>query len=195
LTDPRLERWLDALVQTPGLTSIKDRRQARRVLLEGSLAAVSHVRRFHGRVVDVGSGGGVPGVPLAVALPEREIVLLESAERKCRFLEDATRDIPNAEVWRGRAEEHALGGYGVAVARALAPPPVAAEWCLPLVASGGAVVLYVGRNVDLAALARVSERVGGGTPETHPGLIVIPKVTQTPPGFPRRPGMARKRPL
>ena len=165
------------------------------MLLEGSLAALPEVERFTGSIADVGSGGGVPGIPLAIALPDREVTLLEASRQKCSFLETIAAEIPNVRVVRGRAEEQGVGEYGVAIARALAAPPVAVEWCLPLVASGGAVVLFVGPTADLAAVARVAVRIGGGSPERHGGLIVVPKVAPTPPGFPRRPGMARKRPL
>ena len=194
MTDPRLERWLDALLETPGLTAVKDRLEARRLHVEGSLAALPHIRRFGGSIVDVGSGGGAPGLPLAAALPDRELTLLEANGRKAAFLERVAEDFPNVRVVRGRAEEH-LESYGVAVARALAPPAVAVEWCLPLASSGGAVVLYVGPSVDLDSISLVATRVGGGAPELHNGVLVVPKITATPDGFPRRPGMARKRPL
>lgn len=98
-------------------------------------------------------------------------------------------------VVRGRAEEQPVDEYGVALAKALAPPAVAAEWCLPLVAPGGAAILLVGPSADVAAVAKVSAQLGGGEPESHPGVLVLPKLEPTPPGFPRRPGMARKRPL
>jgi 16S rRNA (guanine527-N7)-methyltransferase len=193
--DERLKQWLDALLETSGLTSIADRGEAYRVHVEGSLAALPHVARFDGPIVDVGSGGGSPGIPLAVALPDREFILLEASARKAAFLERIALGFPNVQVIRGRAEEQEVDAYGAAVARALAPPPVAAEWCLPLVQKGGGVVLYVGPTADLEAVARVASKVGGGTPERDGGVIVIPKVAPTPPGFPRRPGMARKRPL
>jgi 16S rRNA (guanine527-N7)-methyltransferase len=193
--DARLEQWLEALLATPGLTAIRDPEEARRVHVEGSLAGLEHVQRFPGPLVDVGSGGGSPGFPLAAALPDRQIVLLESSERKCRFLERVARQFPNVRVVRGRAEEQQVDVFGVAVGRALARPPVAAEWCLPLVAPSGAAILYVGASVSAAAVGRVAERVGGGQPEIHPGLIVIPKLGPTPPGFPRRVGVARKRPI
>ena len=193
--DARLERWLDALLGTPGLTAIRDRGEARRVHIEESLIALEDVRRFPGAIVDVGSGGGSPGLPLAAALPEREVVLLESSERKCRFLELAARDFPNVRVVRGRAEEQQVDAFGVAVARALAPPPVAIEWCLPLVRPGGAAILYVGPSASVAAVARVAELIGGGPPQALSGLLVVPKIGSTPVGFPRRPGVARKRPL
>jgi 16S rRNA (guanine527-N7)-methyltransferase len=98
-------------------------------------------------------------------------------------------------VVEGRAEEQPVDAYGVAVAKALAPPVVAAEWCLPLVRPGGAAILWVGPTVDVAAVGRAAERVGGGPAKERDGLLVLPKLEPTPPGFPRRPGMARKRPL
>jgi 16S rRNA (guanine527-N7)-methyltransferase len=163
------------------------------VLLDDALRAVPLVERFEGPVVDVGSGGGSPGIPLAVALPEREVTLLEAERRKCDFL--GRWAPPNARVVWGRAEEQEPDSFGVAVAKALASPPVAAEWCLALVRPGGAAILFVGKSADLARVARVSERLGGGTPEEHDGLVVLPKLAPTPSGFPRRSGVARKRPL
>ena len=195
MRDARLERWLERLLETPGLTAIRDSEEARRVHLEESLAAVPYVERFAGPVVDVGAGGGAPGLPLAAVLPEREVVLLETNWRKCDFLESVARDFPNVRVVRGRAEEQEPDRFGVAVAKALAPPPVALEWCLPLVAPGGAALLIVGPSADTAAAARVSAQLGGGEPESHPGILVVPKLELTPAGFPRRPGVARKRPL
>jgi 16S rRNA (guanine527-N7)-methyltransferase len=153
------------------------------------------VREHAGPIVDVGSGGGSPGIPLAAALPEREVTLLEPQDRKATALERFAEWFPNVRVVRGRAEEHATDRYSVAVARALAQPPVAAEWCLPLVREGGAVVLLVGPSADLEAVARVAEQVGGGVPVLYAGALVIPKLAPTPEGFPRRPGVARKRPL
>jgi 16S rRNA (guanine527-N7)-methyltransferase len=193
--DPRLEAWLRALVSTPGLTALRDLRDARRVHVDDSTAALAVVRRYAGPIVDVGSGGGAPGVVLAAALPDRDVTLLEANGKKAAFLERVARDFPNVRVVHGRAEEHELEAYGVAVAKALAPPPVAVEWCLPLVRTGGAAVLFVGPSVETARLAHVAERLGGGEPVLEGGLVVVPKVAPTPPGFPRRAGMARKRPL
>ncbi|HEY7691500.1 MAG TPA: 16S rRNA (guanine(527)-N(7))-methyltransferase RsmG [Gaiellaceae bacterium] len=190
-----IERWLERLLGTPGLTAVTDPAEARRVHLEQSLAAVPLVERYEGPLVDVGSGGGAPGIPIAAALPEREVVLLEATRRKCDFLESIARDFPNVRVVCGRAEEQPVDTFGVAVAKALAPPPVALEWCLPLVAVGGAAILFVGPSADADAVAAASPQLGGGEPELHPGLLVVPKVAPTPAGFPRRPGIARKRPL
>jgi len=163
------------------------------VLLDDALRALDLVREIEGPLVDVGSGGGSPGIPLAVALPDRDVTLLEAERRKCDFLERWAP--PNARVVWGRAEEQEPDTYGVALAKALGQPPVAAEWCLPLVRPGGAVVLWLGPTADLDAVGKVSELLGGGPPEEQEGLVVLRKVSPTPPGFPRRVGVAKKRPL
>jgi 16S rRNA (guanine527-N7)-methyltransferase len=193
LSSPRLRRWLDAVVATPGLTALKEVDEARRVLLDDSLRGLELVAREEGPVVDVGSGGGVPGIPLADALPDREFVLLEAQERKCAFLREHAP--PNARVVRGRAEEQDVDWAGCVVAKALAQPPVAAEWCLPLARPSGAVVLWVGQGADAEHVAKVAERIAGAVEEAPAGFLVLRKLAATPPGFPRRPGMAKKRPL
>jgi 16S rRNA (guanine527-N7)-methyltransferase len=190
---PLLDDWLKAVVATPGLTGINDLAEARRMLLEDSLRGVDVVSGFAGPIVDVGSGGGVPGIPLAVSLPDREVTLLEAIGRKCDFLREWAP--ANVRVVQGRAEEQETDTYGVAVAKALAKPPVAAEWCLPLVRTGGAVVLWVGPSADAERVARVAEQVGGEVAEARDGLMVLRKVRATPAGFPRRAGVASKRPL
>lgn len=183
------------MVATPGLTALDDSSEARRVLLDDALAGLALVRRFEGSIVDVGSGGGTPGIPLAASLPDREVTLLEASRRKAAFLERWLDELPNLRVVWGRAESQATDCYKVAVAKALAPPPVAAEWCLPLVAEGGAAILWVGPTADRAAVAAVAGRIAGELVESPPGFLVLRKTGPTPPGFPRRPGMARKRPL
>ena len=165
------------------------------MLLDDALAGVALVRGFEGPVVDVGSGGGTPGIPLAASLPAREVTLLEAERRKADFLERWTNELPNLHVVWGRAEGQLLEAYGVAVAKALAPPPVAAEWCLPLVREGGAVVLWVGPSAERDRIAAAAAQVGGELGESPAGFAVIRKVAPTPAGFPRRPGVAKKRPL
>jgi 16S rRNA (guanine527-N7)-methyltransferase len=163
------------------------------MLVDDALRVVDVVGAFDGPIVDVGSGGGSPGIPLASVLPEREVTLLEAERRKCDFLEQWAP--PNARVVWGRAEEQDVDTYGVALAKALAQPATAVEWCLPLVRPGGAVLLWLGPSADLAAVARVAEQVGGGEPEIRDGVVIVPKVRATPAGFPRRVGVAKKRPL
>ena len=163
------------------------------MLWEDALRAVPLVERFDGPVIDIGSGGGSPGIPLAVALPGHEVTLLDAERRKCDFLREWAP--PNATVVWGRAEEQPVESFGVALAKALAQPPVATEWCLPLVRVGGAVILWLGESADLEAVAAVSGQLGGGAPDEHDGLVLIPKIAPTPDGFPRRVGVAKRRPL
>lgn len=200
--DPRLEAWLRGLVSTPGLTALTDLEAARRVLLREALAARGLVDL--GPLVDVGSGGGSPGLPLAATLSEIKVVLLESNGKKCDFLRTHAAGFANVSVVCARAEEHGRGAgrdaYGTAVARALAPPATALEWCLPLVVVGGRAVLYTGEPEP--GLERVAARLGGGTPRVQAvagferqHLVVVEKLEPTPEEFPRRPGAAKKRPL
>ena len=190
-----LDRWLEAVVATPGLTAIHDLEEARRALLADALRGVELVARVDGPIVDVGSGGGTPGIPLAASLPDREVTLLEAERRKCDFLERWTAELPSLRVIWGRAEEQPLETYGVAVAKALASPPTAAEWCLPLVREGGAVLLWVGRSVERERVALVAERLAAEVEPAPEGFVLLRKTGPTPSGFPRRPGVARKRPL
>lgn len=183
------------MLATPGLTALADRDEARRVLLDDALRGVDLVRRVGGSIVDVGSGGGTPGIPLAVALPDRLVTLLEAERRKASFLEAWAAELPNLRVVWGRAEEQPVESWGVAVAKALAHPATAAEWCLPLVREGGAVVLWVGPSAEASRVAAVAERIGGALEDAPRGFLVLRKLGPTPPGFPRRPGMAKKRPL
>ena len=159
------------MLATPGLTALKDPAEARRVLLDDALAGLELVRRFEGPVVDVGSGGGTPGIPLAASLPEREVTLLEAERRKTEFLERWPVELPNLRVVWGRAESQATDCYKVAVAKALARPPVAAEWCLPLVEEGGGVVLWVGPSADEDAVALVAGKIAGELEESPPGFF------------------------
>jgi 16S rRNA (guanine527-N7)-methyltransferase len=183
------------VLATPGLTALTDRDEARRVLLEDALRGVELVAAMPGSIVDVGSGGGTPGIPLAVALPEREVTLIEAERRKASFLEGWTAELPNLRVVWGRAEEQPLEAWGVAVAKALAHPPTAAEWCLPLVREGGSVVLWIGPSAEPERVAAAAAQVAGELVPSPPGFLVLRKTGPTPEGFPRRVGVAKKRPL
>jgi 16S rRNA (guanine527-N7)-methyltransferase len=197
LADERVERWLAALLETPGLTSIRDPVEARRVHLDAALEALPLLGE--GPIVDVGSGGGSPGIPLAVARPDLPFDLLESNRRKCDFLRRFAAELENASVVCARAEEHSRGAgreaYETALARALAPPPAAAEWCLPLVREGGRAILFAGPTAERAAVAEAATQLAAELEQSAQGFLVLRKTGPTPERFPRRPGVARKRPL
>jgi 16S rRNA (guanine527-N7)-methyltransferase len=190
-----LERWLEEVLATPGLTAIRDAREARRVLVDDALRALPLIRMTPGSVVDVGSGGGSPGLPIGMALPHRSVTLLESTRWKCDFLQRFAGELPGAEVVCGRAEEQGAEVFDIALAKALAKPPVAAELCLPLIRPGGLAILWVGSKAGDSRVAFAAECLGGMVARREGGLLVLRKLTHTPPGFPRRPGMAKKRPL
>ena len=190
-----LERWLAAVISTPGLSAIRDPETARAMLVDDALRGADLIAETDGPIVDVGSGGGTPGIPIATALPSRTVTLLEAERRKCRFLETWADELPNVSVVWGRAEEQEPEQFGVALAKALAHPPTAAEWCLPLVREGGVAVLWVGPTAEHDRVSAVAERLAARVERADAGLLVLRKIAPTPPGFPRRSGVARKRPL
>lgn len=157
------------------------------------MRAVALIRGTDGPIVDVGSGGGAPGIPVAASLPDREVVLIEAEQRKCVFLK---RWAPaNTRVVWGRVEEQENDWAGVVLAKALAQPGVAAEWCLPLVRPGGIAILWVGETADPATVALVAGKLAAELEPGPEGLLVLRKLGPTPTGFPRRVGVAKKRPL
>jgi 16S rRNA (guanine527-N7)-methyltransferase len=204
--EPRLRAYCDLVVAEPvSLTAARDPAAVWDVLVEDALSAVAVVRELAlAEAVDVGSGGGSPGIPLALALG-LPVTLLEATGTKCRFLERAVTAVAApCTVVHARSEEYGRGEgrdrFPLAFARALAPPPVAAELVLPLVEPGGAAILWTGLRVDDDALAATAALVNGAIEAVHdvaPGrrLVVLRKVGETPERFPRRAGIARARPL
>jgi 16S rRNA (guanine527-N7)-methyltransferase len=193
-------------------TTVRDARLAVDVHLADSLTALQlGAVRAAGAVADLGAGAGFPGLALAVALPESEIDLVESQARKCAFIERlrTVAGIANARVVCRRAEEwdEGLGCNDVVVARALAAQPVVLEYAAPLLVMGGVLVDWRGRrdageegDALLAAEQLGLRLVDIRHTEPYEGardhhLHVFEKVAQTPSRFPRRAGVARKRPL
>ena len=205
LTTDELER-LSLLVglvcSTPvGITAIRDPAQAASRHVLDALAGLPAVDAAPpGALADVGSGGGLPGLVLATVRPHRETHLIEATARKAAFIAEAAAELGlSVHVHAERSEDAGRGPLRDActcvVARALAPPPVAAELCLPLCRPGGRLVLWsresAGEQLAFAAAELAGEPL---TPEC-PGVLVIGKLGATPERFPRRPGMAAKRPL
>jgi 16S rRNA (guanine527-N7)-methyltransferase len=193
-------------------TTVRDADRATGIHIADSLTAleVGAVGAAR-RVVDVGSGAGFPGLALAVALPGAEVSLVESQRRKCEFLERArlAAGIENASVVLARVEEWdgGVSRNDVVLARALAVQSVVLEYAAPLMRMGGTLVDWRGKRTpeEEDAADRAAALLGllrtevrrvvpyEGARDHH--LHVFVKVEETPARFPRRAGMARKRPL
>ena len=203
---------IDADSEAP--TAVTDRREAVDVHVADSLVALRlDVVRRAGRVVDIGAGAGFPGLALAVALPEARLDLVESTARKAAFIERAIEvcRLSNARAVPQRAEQWAAGegsgSYDLATARAVAPLATLIEYAAPLLVVGGALVAWKGsrdpgeEGPAMAAGKALGMEPRGVSPvqpfagrrDRH--LHVYEKVAATPPGYPRRPGRARKQPL
>ncbi len=209
----RLLSLLSSLTTDPlAPTSVRAPLTALRDHLADSLVALKLPEvRGAGSIADIGSGAGLPGLPLAIALPAATVSLVESNARKCSFIERATAacGLTNTSIVRARAETwpEGLGRFDVVTARALAPLDVAAEYAAPLLRLGGTLVAWRGRRdaEAEAAAARAAEQLGLELAEPrrvqpYPGaehrhLHLMLKTAPTPRRFPRRPGIARKRPL
>ncbi|MBI4329361.1 MAG: 16S rRNA (guanine(527)-N(7))-methyltransferase RsmG [Chloroflexi bacterium] len=199
------------------LTGLASAGEVERLLLLDSLTvalALPHPVSAGTRLLDVGSGAGIPGIPLKLAFPELSVTLLEATGKKARFMREAvaTLRLHDVTVVAGRAEEIAhqpehRESYPLVTARALAPLATLAELCLPFASVGGRVIAPKGRGVDeeIAQAQRAIALLGGSVrevvpvslPELPPGrcLVVLEKVASTPALYPRRPGVPKKRPL
>jgi 16S rRNA (guanine527-N7)-methyltransferase len=209
----RLTALLEFVATDPAApTTVTDRGGILRDHIADSLAALElPVVREAATIADLGAGAGFPGLPLAIALPAARVSLVEGNGRKCAFMASAIEacGLRNATPLHVRAEawRDGIGSCDLVTARALAPLAVVAEYAAPLLASGGALVAWRGRRdpVDEAAGARAAAELGlkAGEPihvQPYPGALhrhlhVLVKIGPTPTRFPRRPGMARKRPL
>lgn len=209
----RLRALADWVVSDPAApTTVRRPDAVLRDHLADSLVALDFPQvRAGRRIADLGSGAGFPGLPLAIALPHAQVSLVESNGRKCAFIDRAAAacDVDNASVVYARAEQWAegLGACDVVLARALAPLPVVVEYAAPLLEVGGSLLVWRGRrDVEEEAQAGRAAAMVGLQPsdpvpvQPYPGVLQrhlhpMVKVRQTPGRFPRRAGMALKRPL
>jgi 16S rRNA (guanine527-N7)-methyltransferase len=202
-----LERYLDELYEWNtrfNLTRVPPEEAWGRHV-EEALALVAAVPPPLGaRVVDVGSGAGIPGVPIAVVRPDVEVVLCDSDHKRAGFLAHVVEvlGLRRVEVAAVRAEElgrtpEAREAFDTAVSRATAPPPALCELCLPLLRVGGTMAALVSdARAAAAACAAAAEACGGGTPTAvTSGVLGVAKERRTPDRYPRRPGIPARRPI
>jgi 16S rRNA (guanine527-N7)-methyltransferase len=211
----RFERLLEALAAEPDPpTTVREPADALEQHVADSLSGLEVAElRSAESIADIGAGAGFPGLVLAIALPAARVDLVESAQRKCEVIERlaAAASAQNARAVGARAEDWAAGegreAYAAVTARALAPLPVLAEYAAPLLRAGGVLVAWKGARdeEEERAGAAAAEQLGlepGAVLAVRPfpgahsrHLYLYPKVSETPERFPRRPGVAAKRPL
>ncbi len=180
----RYEAWLAGAGVERGLLGPReaDRLWDRHLL---NSAAVATLLAPGETVVDVGSGAGLPGIPLALARTDCSFVLLEPLARRAAFLDEVVADLglaPRVRVVRARAEDHARTspGYDVAVARAVAPLDRLAGWCLPLLRTGGRLLALKGDRAaeEIAAAPHLGasiDRVGTGLVDPPTTVVIVPR--------------------
>lgn len=209
----KLQRLLDLLTTDPEApTALRDVRRAVDDHLADSLVALDvPALRTASSLVDIGSGAGVPGLPIAIARPDARVVLLESNRRKAQFISKAAQEsgIANAEIAATRAETwpEGLSAFDLATARAVSELAVVAEYAAPLLRVGGHLVAWRGNRVGEAEARAGKAAAALGLEVLEPVRVspypaarqrflhLMVKVRETPERFPRRPGMAAKRPL
>ena len=210
-----LARYLDVLLDANrrmNLTRITDRAAAEVQHVGDALTVLPHLPAGEFRVADVGSGGGVPGIPLAIARPDARVMLVESTKKKAAFLKSAAAELglANVSVSEWRAEDvgrsNSRETFDVAVARAVATLDWLAEWCLPLVKPGGKLLAMKGVRAaeEVPAAAKAIKLLNGGGAVVHPVelpgsehrvIVEVPKLGRTNDRFPRPATQAKGKPL
>jgi 16S rRNA (guanine527-N7)-methyltransferase len=205
VNDSRLSELARMIESWPGLVS-----GPAAGLVEDSLVLLDFLGDA-ARLVDVGSGGGLPGLVLKLARPDLHVTLVESDQSKAAFLVQAAArlQLSDVEVLGRPAEEVGRDAryresFDVSVARALAPMPVLAELCLPLVRVGGRLLAQKTAKEDVSKATHAIEVLGGSLDNvaaarsqarTEGTVVIVHKVAPTPVEYPRRPGVPRRRPL
>jgi 16S rRNA (guanine527-N7)-methyltransferase len=210
-----LERLLEVLATDPTApSSVTEPAAAWKVHVADSLSGLELAELARAETVaDIGSGAGFPGLVVAVAKPAAKVDLIESTRRKCEFMRRAigAAAIDNARVVCERAEawaaEEGREAYEAVTARAVGRLSTIAELASPLLREGGALIVWKGRRdpAEEAELERAADRlamrhedvrwVGPFAGSRHRHLHLLRKSGPSPTGLPRRPGMAKKRPL
>ena len=197
------------------LTAITDRQEFMNKHIIDSLAAAG-LREFDeaGTVIDVGTGGGFPGMPLAICFPDKDYVLVDSLAKRIRIIEDACRrlGVECVKALHGRAEELARqedlrDSFDICLSRAVANMSTLTELCLPFVKVGGTFAAYKGEDCrrEVSEAAKAIDVLGGELkgifPQPaargmeHHSLVVVKKTSPTDERFPRKAGKPAKSPI
>lgn len=194
------------------LTAITDPEEIRIKHFEDSLTILQTIQLTNQSIIDVGAGAGFPGIPLKISCPEIKLTLLEATKKKVEFLKHivSTLNLQDVEIIWGRAEEVAINRreiFDLALSRAVAKLNVLCEYCLPFAKIGGIFVAYKEEKIEteIEEAKTAIKTLGGKLKEIKKvklpnsdivrSLIIIEKLSPTPPQYPRRAGMAKKRPL
>ena len=207
-------RMLERKNQVMDLTAVTDIKDMARLHILDSIALLKLLPRQPGSVIDVGTGAGLPGLPLAIALPDARVCLMDARQKRVDFLCEVRDELglDNAFCLCARAEELGLDpeyreGFDIAVARAVSRLNELCELCLPLVKPGGRFIAMKGRDSDeeIAEAARAMEILGARPGEIYDypipdtdivhRAVVIEKIAPTPAGYPRRYAKISRKPL
>jgi len=205
MNDSKPDQLVRLISGWPGLMARADR-----ALIDDGLVLLDHLGDARS-LVDVGSGAGLPGIPIKIARPDLEVTLIEADQAKAAFLVHACAalGLENIHVVARRAEDAGHDpalreAFDVAVARALAPLPVLVELCLPLVRVGGRLLAQKTEAEKAGSAARAIDLLGGelsgvlaapSAARSAGTIVVIDKVRPTPTLYPRRPGVPARKPL
>jgi 16S rRNA (guanine527-N7)-methyltransferase len=212
----RLDRYLELLAQANqrmNVTRIESREAAEVQHVADALTLLPFLPAEPHRLADLGSGGGVPGIPLAIVRPDATVMLIESTQKKAAFLKTAAAELGLANVsvssWRAEDVGHSNSRetFDIVTARAVGVMAFLAEWSLPLVKKGGKLLAMKGPRIaeELPAAARALRLVGGGEPIVHrvtslPDvtghvIVEITKIAKTDSRYPRPATQAKGKPL
>lgn len=197
------------------LTAITDEKEIyiKHFLDSISCSNLSYIKNAES-IIDIGSGAGFPGVPLSILFPEKKITLIDSLNKRVRYLNTLIDELglKNIDVYHGRAEEFGKNNqfrecYDVAVSRAVARLNILSEFCIPFIKKGGHFICYKGMNIDeeIADGEKAIEILGCKTLDKIKTdipfidmkhyLLIIEKIKSTPKEYPRKSGMPAKKPL
>ena len=221
ITDKQISQYAEYMEQILeynqhiNLTSITDRDEfIKKHYVDSILGALNDEFQAGEIIIDVGTGAGFPGVPLAILFPEKEFVLLDSLNKRLKIVSEIcdSADINNVRVIHARAEDAGKNKeyreqFDICISRAVADLSVLSELCLPLVREGGYLLSYKGPNYEeeLAGAKKAITTVGGKTSriesigsadtEFNHNIIFIEKIKNTPAQYPRKAGTPSKNPI